>query len=195
MKLKGNIEKGQPGYVAARKRQYLIWSILEFGVVIALVILGYVQTGSKLNLLTVVAVVGCLPASKMLAEFLTLLPHKSIEDEKYQEIEEKSSLLTRVYDMVLTGQDKVMPIDAMVIFGHTICGYASNPKTDEAIAAQYIKEMLQKNQIEKVTVKIFHDYTAFLSRAEGMNNIAAVEHADTRRQERKMKKLILTTAM
>ena len=62
-------EKGQPGYIKWRKEKYLIGTIAEFAVVIALVVLGYVQTKTKLNLLTVVAVVGCLPASKMLVEF------------------------------------------------------------------------------------------------------------------------------
>ena len=50
-------EKGQPGYIRWRKEKYLIGTIAEFAVVIALVVLGYVQTKTKLNLLTVVAVV------------------------------------------------------------------------------------------------------------------------------------------
>ena len=41
------IEKGQPGYIKARKMKYLIFAIVEFAIVAALVILGYVQTGSK----------------------------------------------------------------------------------------------------------------------------------------------------
>lgn len=57
-------EKGQPGYIKWRKEKYLIGTIAEFAVVIALVVLGYVQTKTKLNLLTVVAVVGCLPGIK-----------------------------------------------------------------------------------------------------------------------------------
>ena len=48
-------EKGQPGYIKWRKEKYLIGTIAEFAVVIALVVLGYVQTKTKLNLLTVVA--------------------------------------------------------------------------------------------------------------------------------------------
>ena len=49
-------EKGQPGYIKWRKEKYLTGTIAEFAVVIALVVLGYVQTKTKLNLLTVVAV-------------------------------------------------------------------------------------------------------------------------------------------
>ena len=189
------VEKGKPGYIKAEKNRYLIWSIAEFAVVAALVIIGYVQTESKMNLLTVVAVVGCLPAAKTLVEFITMAPHKSIETKKYKEIEEKANLLVKAYDLIITNSEKVMPVDVIVISGHTVCGYTSNPKTDEAKVASYLKEMLQKNHCEKVTVKVFHDYVAFLSRAEGMNNIASIDKTDNRKLERKIKKLILSTSM
>ena len=35
------IEKGQPGYIKARKLKYLVWAIGEFAVVAVLVIVGY----------------------------------------------------------------------------------------------------------------------------------------------------------
>ncbi len=75
-------------------------------------ILGYVQTGSKMNLLTVVVVGRCLPAcaKMLLVEFIAMAPHKSIEPKKYTEIEEKAPLLTKMYDMILTVNDKMMPV-------------------------------------------------------------------------------------
>ncbi len=189
------IEKGQPGYIKARKLKYLVWAIGEFAVVAVLVIVGYLKTGSKLNLFTVIAVVGCLPASKMLVEFITMAPHKGIEPEKFAEIEEKAGLITRIYDTVITGNGKVMPVDAFVISGRTICGYAGSPKANEAETARYIKEMLQNSHVDKVTVKIFCDYVAFLSRAEGMNNIATAESGGEGNREAKIKQLILSTSM
>ena len=189
------IEKGQPGYVKARKVKYLIWTIAEFGVVIAIFVLGYMQTGTRMNLFTIVAIVGCLPAAKMLVELLTMAPHKSIEPDKYKEIEEKAPLVTRVYDMVITSRDKVMPVDAIVISGHVVCGYASSPRTDETLLAKHIKDMLKASHYDKMTVKIFHDYVAFLSRAEGMNNIASIEKADTRKKEREIRNIILNLSM
>ena len=58
------IEKGKPGYLKAQRDKLLIQTLIEFGIVIALLVIGYVQTGTKLNLLTLVAILGCLPASK-----------------------------------------------------------------------------------------------------------------------------------
>ncbi|MDO5589590.1 MAG: hypothetical protein Q4F98_00820 [Lachnospiraceae bacterium] len=189
------IEKGQPGYVKSRKTKYLLWAVIEFAVVVALVVIGVVQSGSRMNLLTVVAVVGCLPAAKMLAEYITMAPYNSIAQDKYDEIEEKAPLLTKVYDLVITSPQKVMQVDAIVISGHTVCGYTSNEKTDEVKTACYIKEMLRKYKYDKITVKIFHDYVAFLSRAEGMNSIAAIEQPDNRRREKRIRHLLMLTSM
>ena len=184
-------EKGQPGYVKARKQKYLLGAVVEFAIVIAIFVTGYIQTGSRLNLLTVVAVVGCLPAAKMLVEFITMAPYKSIEEAKYQELEEKAPLILKAYDMIITSSQK----DAVVVSGHIVCGYASNPKTDEAALARHIKDILKDNHYDKMTVKIFHDYTAFLSRAEGMNNMAAVEQKESLRREKKIRKIILNISM
>lgn len=192
---KMKIEKGQPGYIKARKMRYLLYAIIEFAIVAAVFILGYVQTKTRLNLFTVVAVVGCLPAAKMLVEFITMAPHKSVDAEKYREIEEKASLLTRVYDLIITSSEKVMPVDAIVISGHVVCGYTSSPKTDEVKLAKSIKDTLKGQHYDKMTVKIFHDYTAFLARAEGMNNIASVDGADSGRKERAIRKIIMTLSM
>lgn len=189
------LQKGQKGYIRSRKLRYLCWAVAEFAVVIALLIIGYVQTKTKLNLLTVVAVVGCLPASKMLVEFIAMAPHQGIPEEKYLEIEEKGELLTRSYDMVITSEEKVMPVAAVVISGHMVCGYIQNEKTDEVKCAGYIKDMLEKNKYDKMTVKMFRDYHAFLARVEGMNNIARVEQQGSSRKERQIKKLILSCSM
>ena len=63
-------ERGKPGYINSLKKKYLVISIVEFAIVAAVFVLGYLQTGSRLNLLTVVAILGCLPASKNLVEFI-----------------------------------------------------------------------------------------------------------------------------
>ena len=188
------IEKGQPGYIKARKFRYLVYAIAEFAIVIAVFVLGYMQTGTKLNLMTVLAVVGCLPAAKMLVEFITMALHKSISPERFKELEEKAGLLTRAYDLIITSTEKVMPVEAVIISGHVVCGYASSPKTDETVLSRHIKTILKNNRYDKMTVKIFHDYHAFLARVEGMSNIAAVQKPD-RRHDKRVRDIILAISM
>ncbi len=189
------IRKGEPGYIRAQKMKFLAGTAAEFAIVIALVVLGYVQTGSRLNLFTVIAAVGCLPAAKMLVEYIAISPHHSVEPEIYKEVEEKAPLLTKVYDLVITGNEKVMPVDVFVISDHTVYGYASSERTDAAKMSSYLKEMFKNNRVEKVTVKVFHDYTAFLARAEGMNNIMAVDRPSGQKRENKIRQLLLTVSI
>lgn len=131
-----NRKKGEAGYLLSRKRQLILKAVLEFGIVAALLILGITQTKTRANLLTVVAILGCLPASKVLVQFISIFPYKSIEKEKHREISEKSECLSVVYDTVVTSHEKILPIDCMVVCGNMICGYAHNPKNGSGICCK-----------------------------------------------------------
>lgn len=189
------IIKGDAGYIRSRKKRVILKTILEFGIVIALLVLGIVETGDRMNLLTLVAVLGCLPASKSLVEVIMILPHHSISAEMAAEIDVKTECLTKAYDMVFTSEKKIMPVESIVISDNTICGYASSPKVDTTFVASHIKQYLSANQYTKVSVKIFDNYTAFVTRAEGMNNIAAVEKNDTKKKEEGIRRVILNISL
>ena len=189
------MKKGESGYISSKKRRVIIKVVLEFGIVIALLLLGIHQTGDRLNLLTLVAVLGCLPASKALVELIMIVPHHSIEKEKAEEISNKIKLLTVAYDLVLTSEQHIMPIDVLVITDNMICGYTSSQKIDIAFAAKHIKQMLSVNGMNNVTVKLFDNYTAFLTRAEGIQNIASVEKRDTKKKEEQIKQVILNISL
>ena len=189
------ILKGDAGYIKKRKTRVTVKVLLEFGIVAALLILGITQTGTRMNLLTVVAILGCLPAGKALVELIMLLPHRTIASEKAEEIAEKTPLLTVAYDMIITSTEKAIPVDVLVILDNTICGYASNSKTNTDKVGKQIKEMLTNHKYDKVVVKIFSDYTAFITRAEGMQNMAAVSRPETQKKEEAMRQLILQISL
>lgn len=190
-----NTAKGRPGYINGQKKKYLLWTVLEFAFVIIIFGIGYITTGSNANLFTVIAVVACLPAGKMLVEWITLFPFKTIAPEMAKEIEGKSEYLTTIYDLVVTSEKKAMQIDALVISNNTIFGYTSHEKTDASEATARLKALMETTRYTKATVKIFPSYSAFLSRVEGLNSIMAIEKMDTSRRERAIKKLILSTCM
>ena len=190
-----SVQKGKPGYIDAQKKKYLLWTILEFAFVIIIFTIGYFQTGSRMNLFTVVAVLACLPAAKMLVELITFFPYKTIGAEKAKEIEAKAEYLTTIYDLVVTSEKKAMQVDAIVISNNTIFGYTSNKKTDVDEVTKRLKELMDETKYTKLTIKVLPDYVAFLSRVEGLNNIMAIEKMDTKRRERAIRKHILSTCM
>lgn len=189
------VTKGEAGYIRRKKTTELVKVILEFGIVIALFVTGYVTTKTRLNLLTLVAVLGCLPASKALVGYLMLFPRKSLEEEKVMEIQQTGPHLTKAYDMIITSYEHVMPIDSIVIEGNSVCGYTKNEKIDLGYAESYIKKALLQQHCEKVTVKIFREYPAFLSRVQALEVLAGNGKEQDKTREEGMKHTILTLSM
>lgn len=189
------MQKGQAGYLDARKKKYGIQALIGFGIVALILAFGIWKTHTRLNLFTVIAVLGCLPASKQLVEFITMFPYRSIDQKIVSEIQKKAPLLTAAYDMVITSKEHVMPLDAVVISGKTVFGYAGNSKTDPQILADYIKKTLSANGYAKMTVKIVAEYIPFLSRAEGLNSMVQIDHSDDPDREKEIRDIILTLSM
>lgn len=52
------VEKGKPGYLNYKKKAEILRTVIYFAIVAAIFLLGYTQTHTRLNLMTVVAVLG-----------------------------------------------------------------------------------------------------------------------------------------
>lgn len=189
------IKKGDAGYIGQRKRNVIIKTVLEFGIVIALFVLGIWQTGDRLNLLTVVAILGCLPASKALVEVIMIAPHHSISQEIREVIEANTTYVTKAYDMVFTSEKKIMPVDSIVISEYTICGYTSKEKVDTNEVAKHLKKYLNANKFSKVSVKIFDNYSTYISRIKEMNHLAMDKEDDVKEKEMAIRQLILNLSL
>ena len=116
------------------------------------------------------------------------------KEEKVKEIEEKGSRLTKAYDMIITSYEHVMPIGSLIISGNTICGYTESKKIETAYTEQYIRKTLANNYYEKISVKIFQDYKAYINRVESMN-VLAEKDRDNKKHEEGMRDVILTLSM
>lgn len=176
--------KGEAGYIQARKKQLILKAVLEFGIVIALLILGIWQTHTRLNLLTVVAVLGCLPAAKALVEVITISPYHSIAEERAKEIQKHAEDLTAAFDLVFTSKDKFMPVDSIIILDNTICGYSSGKKIDPVYTGKHLRQMLEQNQYTKVSVKILR----IIPHSLQGQKVCSIWRKQTDRTQRKKKK-------
>ncbi|MEG1957249.1 MAG: hypothetical protein RR071_05910 [Lachnospiraceae bacterium] len=189
------IAKGQPEYLKQKKKRELGITFFEFAIIAGLILVGYTQTGTKLNWFTFAAILGCLPASKQLVSVITIFPYKSIDMPLADELQKKATVVTSLYDLVITSREQIMPIDCMVISNCTICGYTHSFKVDVDATAKYIKDMLASNHLDRISVKIFTDFNAFISRAEGMNNIAMIEKMEPDERTFKIRQIILNNSL
>lgn len=85
------VTKGKAGYLAEKKKRLGLQALAEFAVVALILIIGYVITKTRLNIFTVVAIVGCLPAARVLVEFIAMFPYRSIERKVQREIDAKGA--------------------------------------------------------------------------------------------------------
>ena len=188
-------KKGEAGYRRYKKQIEVLKGVIAFALVAALMILGFVTTKQRLNLLTVVAALGAIPACRILVELIVRFPYKSIPRETAEEVASKTPNITVIYDLIFTSSDAVMPVECIAISSHTLCGYVNHPKVNAVSAGEFIKKILGQNGYRNVTVKLFDRYPAFLTRAEGMNSIAAVEGRDNQKQEQRIADIILNVSM
>lgn len=163
--------KGTSGYLRTQKNYEILRTVLYFAISLSLFLAGWVTTGSRENLLTIVAVLGCLPACKSLVEMFMFLRYKGCNEQDAAQIAAHTDGLTGLYDMVFTSYEKNYVIHHMTICGNTLCGYTSDPKFAEQAFYKHIQDILKKDNYREVTVKIFHDLDKYLKRCEQLKDL------------------------
>lgn len=163
------IKKGEAGYIAYKKRIEFLKTILYFGISLSIFLMGYFTTGSRMNLLTVVAVLGCLPASKSAVIAFMYLKVKETPQEIIDHIKEKTGSLSGYYDLYFTSYSKNYNISHLVITDNSVIGFSMDTKFDESGFQSHLKDMMFKENINDVLIKIFTDKDKYLNRLSDLN--------------------------
>lgn len=167
--------KGTKDYINSQKKYEIIRTLLYFGISISLFAAGYIQTGRKANLLTIVAVLGCLPASKSAVSVIMFLRFKSCGADAASEIEKHCQGLHVLYDMVFTSYQKNYVVSHLAVQGNTVCGYSEKPDFLENDYYKHIDNILKMDGLKDVTVKVFTDLKKYTDRLEQMKDLEADE--------------------
>lgn len=167
--------KGIEKYINSQKKYEIIRTLLYFGISIALFVAGYIQTGRKTNLLTVVAVLGCLPASKSAVNAIMFLRFHSCGEAATAKIKEHCRGLYCLYDMVFTSYQKNYVVSHLAVRGNTVCGYSEKPDFAENDFYKHIDHILKMDGLKDVTVKVFTDLKKYTDRLEQMKGLEADE--------------------
>lgn len=149
--------------------------MLYFGISLSLFAAGYIQTGSRGNLLSIVAVLGCLPASKSMVGAIMFFRFQSCQEHTAAEIEQHSQGLSCLYDMVFTSYKKNYAVSHLTVCGNTICGFSENSKFEEDEFNKHIGNILKMDGHKNVTVKIFTNLSRYTERMEQMKTLDAAE--------------------
>ncbi len=142
-------------------------AILMYAVSLGIFIMGYVSTGTNKNLLTIVAVLGILPASKRAVSVVMYARAGCCSDILKSRVEGLEGKIRMMYDLYLTAYDKNYQISCMVIRNRNVVAVSENPKTDLKKGENHIAERLACDGVKDVTVKLFgsNEVDKFVKRA------------------------------
>lgn len=173
------IAKGQRNYLNTQKKYELLKTTILFALPLAIYIAGFVTTGSNMNYLTIVAVLGFLPACKSLVQTIMFLRFKSCPAEVADKIEGAKGELTDLYDCVFTAYQDTFKVDHLVVCGNTICGISSDTAFKEKEFQKHMENIFKAENIKNVTIKVFTDINKYVERLEQLQSLEADEKLTT----------------
>lgn len=140
--------KCEPGYIHRQKRFQTIMLLVFIAVGIGLFLIGYLATGTRANVFTVLAILMVLPGAKRVIALVVMLPRQSVVQERYDRMRKTlppdAVLLT---DYVFTSSEKIMNLDFVIIKDHDVIGIQSsygNSRSRTNGMKDYMKNYLQK---------------------------------------------------
>ena len=163
--------KENKDYLNTQKKYEIMRTILYFAISLSLFIAGLVATKTRMNLLTIVAVLGCLPACKSVVGMIMHLKFNSISKEDAAKITANLGSLEGLYDMVFTSYDKNYQVDHLVLKDRTLCGYSSHEKTQEKLCQEHLEKMLLTSGHKGVSVKIFKNLSKYTERLRQLDQL------------------------
>lgn len=166
--------RGTKNYIDSQKKYEIARTLLYFGLSLSLFAAGVIQTGDRVNILSIVAILGCLPASKSAVSAIMFLRFKSCSAQAAEEIERHSEGLDCLYDMVFTSYKKNYCVSHLAVRGNTVCGYAEyDPGFNENAFYEHVGNILNMDGHRDVTVKIFKNLQRYTERLEQMRALEA----------------------
>ena len=163
--------KGTKHYVKTQKVYEIVRTVIYFAISLSLVAAGYIQTETKANLLTIVGVLGCLPACKSATEAILFLRFSSCSDETADLVEANRCGVRTLYDCVFTTYKKCFNVSCLSVRNNTVCGYAEDPKLNIEEFYNHIGAVMRLDGLREVTVKVFTDRDKYLTRLEQMSHL------------------------
>lgn len=156
--------KGDYGYAAYQKKRTILLTVFFFALVTAIFVTGLITTKSRMNLLTVVAILGCLPACKQAVNCIMVCRKKPCDAARYQHISENAGDVCTAYELYITSPKRAYAFDAACVRGHDIILLTHPEKT--RINAQecqtFLKEILKNNEKSQCNVRIYEEEKRFL---------------------------------
>lgn len=170
--------KGAYGYLENRKIYTALRTVLFFLLCVSLYLAGYLTTGTNRNLLTVAAILGCLPACKSAVNFIMFFKARGCSAALHIKTAPYDKSFDTMYDMYFTSYQKNYPISHMALKGGMLCGITEDPSCSCREAEKHLEQMLVQEGIKNVTVNIFSQDDKYVDRLSRLIDMQVEDHKD-----------------
>lgn len=178
------VKQGDYEYFNKKRRGEIIKTLIYFGVSISLFIAGYAATKTKANLLTIVAVLGLLPASKSCVSMILYLRYHGCRREDYEFLKDTLEHFRHAYGLVFTSYKTTYEVAGCIVKNGYIYGCLSNHKDMHKDLEDHIGGIIKQNGYH-ATIGMFSDKEAFLNRLE------QIQYKETENEEQDEKLMAL----
>ena len=159
-------KKGEKGYLDSQKKVAAIRTAILFSISLAIYLTGYFSSGTNENLLTIVAVLGCLPAARSAVNLIMLLRYHGIKDGDFRKISEHTEGCAVLADLVFTSYEKNFEIHHMAYRAGYLLGYTANSSCDGKACEKHLHNMCAQNALGDVKISIFSELPNYLRRLD-----------------------------
>ena len=168
------VKKGQFGYIKYRRTFHLILAFIMYAMAVVLYVAGIKATGDNKNVLTIAAILGCLPASQSFVTAILGFRAKCCDKNMFEEIEKRvEDNMVSAYDLYFTTYDKNYPVSHIVMKNNCLCGLMGQSKHSTNDLERYLEETFIKNGIKGVSIKMFEKNMSekYLKRINELNKL------------------------
>ncbi len=158
------VKKGAAGYIRYEKKRRFLITAAMFALPLGLYMIGLTVTKSRLNWLTLIAILGCLPACKSLVGLIMILMQKPVPEELLAQTQKAAGDLVSANELVFTAYEHNTPVDALIVCGDQVVCYTPDQKTDAAYIEKHISRILTVNGFPSAQVKMFKELKPYLQR-------------------------------
>lgn len=177
------IGKGEYGYIAYARRMAVIRTVVMFVLCLSVFAIGYLTTGTRRNLLTIVAVLGCLPASKSMVNVIMFMRARGCTADAHEQIEGVMAPLRETagpvfadaYDLYLTAYQANYPLSHVIAGRGMVTGLCESAGADTSACEKHIEGHLRADGIKDMTVKIYNATDKYISRLKAMTELETRE--------------------
>ena len=143
---------------------------LMFAIPLAIFATGLIMHHTRNNILTVVAVVGVIPAARFAVSWIMVFLEKDVPEDIMLITEKNAPDLIRGYELCVTAYEGRMPLDAVVVCGNSVACYSSRGNKEKfSFMEKHMSKILSSNDIYGVKVKIFNEKKAYAERIRSLN--------------------------